>query len=124
MTTRTTSHEALIDDAEQMLKKSEYAQVANLVMAAALGATRKAAAKRGLGCNGIEQTLDTAAALDTICPSTLLPYAEALESAYCFEFQAETHGQGGDWVWTTEEYLENLECIRHFIKDLERIQPA
>lgn len=69
ITTKTNTHEALIDEA---------------------------AAKRGLGCKSMAETLKTAAALDQICPSTLLPYDDALASAECFEFQAATQGQGGD----------------------------
>ena len=123
MTTKTTKHEVLIDEAEQQLQSGKYAKVANLVWQAAFGATQEAAAKRGLGCNNMAETLKTAAALDQICPSTLLPYDDALASAECFEFQAATRGQGGDWEWNPEEYQENLNCVRHFIRDLERIQP-
>ena len=121
MTTKTTRHEALIDEAEQMLGKGEYAKVASLVHQAAFGTAHEAAAKKGLSSNGMSETPKTAAALYQICPSTLLPYDEALESAHCFEFQAETRVQGGDWEWNDEEYQENLDCIRQFIRELERI---
>ena len=81
MTTKTTKHEALIDETEQILQNKEYAKVAGLVCQAAFSAIQEAAAKRGINCAENDHILEIAATLDQICTSTMLPYAAALASA-------------------------------------------
>lgn len=93
MTTKTALRAALDDETEQMFHNAKCVKAPDLVWQAAFGATWEAAAKRGLGCADIDETLKTAA-LDQIRPSTLLPYDDALASAECFQLHAAIYGHG------------------------------
>ena len=121
MTTKTARHEALLDEAEKMFLKAEYAKGAKLVWEAVYGSLQQAAAAQGLKYASLDEALETADTLETTRPPTLLPYGDAICSGQAFLIQADTRGMEGDWEWSQQEYRENLAHLRKFIADMDAI---
>ena len=69
----------------------------------------------------LKEALDTADALDEVLPPTLLPHGDALAFGQTYLTQADTHEMNGDWQWSKEEYQHNLNCLRQFIQDMDKI---